>query len=104
MNVPQRFVIFGAWDQHTEGARAMILSDTWVRSRRGIQSPGYTQAREHIRLVEEEGYELKTFPMILSDEIRDVDPDGPAKIRGFRSELATKRLVRDGDAWYAVSP
>lgn len=102
VNEAQRFVIFGAWDIHTEGGRAKILEDGWERAK-GRRQPGFGQAREHIRLVEEEGYELKTFPMFFSDENQDRNGEGPAKIKGFTPELTTKRLVRDGDAWYAVA-
>ena len=80
----------------------MILADTWAKNPRGRRNPGYGQAVEHLRLVEKEGYELRTFPMIFSDANPDRKGEGPAKIAGFRPELRTKRLVRDGDGWYAA--
>jgi 5-methylcytosine-specific restriction enzyme A len=103
VNSSQRFVIFGAWDKYTEGDRAMILGKGWERSPKGRRNAGYRQASEHIRLIVEEGYELRTFPMYYSDENQDVEADGPAKIGGFEPKLTPKRLIRDGGSWYAVS-
>lgn len=99
VNHAERFVIFGAWDIYDEGNRALILGEDWV-FRRGRRQSAYPQAREHIRLIEEEGYALKTFSMERgsADPAR---PDGPAKIRGFTPELVDKKLVRVGPAWYA---
>ena len=62
----RRLVIFGAWDMHTEGSRALILGESWATSPKGKKSSGYPQSREHIRLVEETGYALYTFPMAHS--------------------------------------
>lgn len=102
VNRQQRFVIFGAWDRCTELGRAMILADSWELNSQNKHLPGYRQALEHIRLIQEEGYELRTFPMLYSDEFEDEVGEGRAKIKGFTPELTTKRLVRDGNAWFAV--
>jgi 5-methylcytosine-specific restriction enzyme A len=101
VNEDQRFVIFGAWDIHVRGTRILILSKDWETSRRGKLQSGYAQAKEHIRLVEEEGYALKTFPMRYSqaDETDDVSP---TKIGGFTPTLSDKKLLRVGDNWYAM--
>ena len=80
----------------------MILGDSWERNAKGRRQAGYRQAREHIRLIEDEGYELRTFPMFYSDEKQGQDGEGPARIAGFRRELTTKHLVREGDGWFAV--
>lgn len=100
INEAEKTIIFGAWDTHHAGSRALILSKDWEISRRGRRQPGYGQAREHIRLVEEEGYRLMTFPMIYSviEEEGDV---GPARIDGFVPELTLKSLIRVGGSWYA---
>ncbi len=103
VNHAQRLVIFGAWDKHTTGVRALILADGWERNPKGRRNAGYGQAREHIRLIKQEGYELRTFPMLLSAAAPDVDAEGPSRIGGFAPVLTTKHLVRDGDAWYAVA-
>lgn len=99
-NRDERFVIFGAWDIHARGTRALILSADWEFSRRGRRSLGYPQAREHIRLIEEEGYRLKIFPMKYSQSTEE-DGLGPSKIDGFTPLLSDKILLRVGRSWYA---
>ena len=80
---------------------SQILSERWVKRKKdGRASPGYPQSREHIRLVEEEGYDLFTFPMEYSDE-NEESGVGPAKIGGFTPEVTKMRLVRVGQDWYA---
>lgn len=100
INEVERTVIFGAWDAYQSGGRALILSEDWEINRRGRKQPGYGQSREHIRLVEEEGYRLKTFPMIYS-EIEEEGDVGPARIKGFLSTLEPRSLIRVGSCWYA---
>jgi 5-methylcytosine-specific restriction protein A len=102
VNHGERFVIFGAWDTRDDGTKALILDERWATSRRGRKQPAYAQSREHIRLVEEEGYRLLTFPMkeALSDEN---DETSPAKIAGFAPELVQRSLLRIGRGWYATS-
>lgn len=101
INEEKKIIIFGAWDTNTEGDTSLILSDTWEYSGRGRKQPAYEQSREHIRLIEDEGYELKTFPVIYSDANKDEDGIGPAKIEGFIPELSKKILKRVGGKWYA---
>ena len=60
INEAEKFIIFGAWDVYDDGDMTLILSEDWEISRRGGRQPGYPQSREHIRLIEEEGYKLKT--------------------------------------------
>ncbi len=101
VNEKERFIIFGAWDLHTEGNTSLILSEDWEISRKGRKQPAYEQAREHIRLVEEKDYKLKTFPMVFSDVNQDEDGFGPAKIEGFVPKLTVKSLKKVGGNWYA---
>lgn len=101
VNEKKKVVIFGAWDRHTEGNTSLILSEDWQESRRGRKQPAYEQSREHIRLVEEEGYQLMTFPMKYSDANKDEAGVGPAKIEGFEPRLTEKFLKRVGGNWYA---
>ena len=79
---------------------ALILSEDWSMSRRGSKQPGYPQSREHIRLIEEEGYKLKIFRMEYAPADED-DEGAPAKIKGFTPELKDRVLVRAGNSWYA---
>jgi len=101
INEKKKIIIFGAWDRFTEGNTVQILSETWRINTHGKKSAGYDQSREHIRLIEDEGYELQTFPIIYSDSNRDDDGIGPAKIKGFEEKLTSKILTRVGDSWYA---
>jgi hypothetical protein len=74
VNHKERFVVFGAWDINDDGNRTLILKEGWATSRRGRKQPAYPQSREHIRLIEEEGYRLKTFAMQY--ELADPDDEG----------------------------
>lgn len=96
VNVEEKLIIFGAWDIHTEGGSALIFSLGWVTNARGKKSLGFEQSKEHIRLIEHEGYQLKTFPLIYGE-----NDDGMPVIRGFTPELSSKTLKRVGDKWYA---
>jgi 5-methylcytosine-specific restriction protein A len=98
VNESKRLVIFGAWDKNTSGKTAKILSEDW-ETERGHKQPGYAQALEHFRLIEEDGYRLMTFPMEYSESEEE---DGPAKIKGFTPQLTEKSLTKIGNAWYAV--
>lgn len=97
VNHQQKFVIFGAWQHLMEGGAALILNDEWKR-RRGREQPGHGQSREHIQLIEEKGYRLMTFPIIIDE---DQEEKGPAKIKDFIPELSPKILQRVGGKWFA---
>lgn len=101
INTSERFVIFGAWDRDTSGGRARILDEAWRTSSSGRKNAAYDEAREHLRLVEEEGFALQTFPMIFSAELQDSEGIGPARIKAFGRELTVKKLLRLGPKWYA---
>ncbi len=95
-------VIFGAWDIHTEKDSSLILSKKWQISRKGRKQPGYTQSKEHILLIEKEGYKLKTFPIIYSGANEGESGIGPSKIGGFIPKLTERTLKKVGDYWYAI--
>lgn len=100
VNHAEKFVIFGAWDVYEDGNKSLIIEEGWAVSRRGKKQPAYAQSREHIRLVEEEGYTLRTFAMKY--EAADAsDNEAPAKIKEFTPELVEKSLIRVGGCWYA---
>jgi len=101
INEKKKEIIFGAWDVHTEGNTSLILNEDWEYSKKGRKQPAYEQSREHIRLVEEEGYKLKTFTIKYSDANKDEEGNGPAKIEGFDPVLTTKTLKKVGNGWYA---
>lgn len=101
INEAKKIVIFGAWDLHNDGKRCKILDESWKINPKGRKSPSYPQSREHVRLIEEEGYRLMTFAMKYSDANRGEDGLGPAKIDEIVPELKRKTLTRVGSAWYA---
>jgi 5-methylcytosine-specific restriction enzyme A len=101
INEKEKQIFFGAWDVYDDGNMSLILSERWEKNGRGRKSNGYPQSREHIRLIEEEGYSLLIFPMIYSDENLDPDGTGPAKIGDFIKEVTPKSLIRVGGDWFA---
>lgn len=98
VNHATKVVIFGAWTHRRDGPRTLILKEAWQRNANGRKSGAYTLSREHIRLVEEEGYLLQTFPQIAEDP----QAQGPMKLKAIVEELTNKVLVKDGGCWYAV--
>ena len=102
INDSERLIIFGAWDRFTNGRIAMIFSEDWRVNNRGHKSAGYNQSREHVRLIEEEGYRLMTFPMEYTEASGEDDKNAGPRIGGFTQELSEKKLTRVGRAWYAA--
>jgi 5-methylcytosine-specific restriction protein A len=102
VNHDKRFVVFGAWDVNTMGRRCLILSGKWEFKSTGRKTAGYPQSREHIRLVAEDGYALKTFPMEWSNARQDEDGVGPPVIGGFTPKLSVRGLLPIGNDWYAT--
>jgi 5-methylcytosine-specific restriction protein A len=100
INEAKRFIIFGAWDRFTDGRKAMIFSDDWKLNSKGQKNKGYGQSREHIRLIEEEGYQLMTFPM-EPDEASWQDGEIPT-IKRFTPVLSKKTLMRAGTECFAA--
>jgi 5-methylcytosine-specific restriction protein A len=102
VNHAERFVVFGAWDVNTNGRRVLVLSEKWRVKDTGRRTAGYPQSLEHVRLVADEGYALKTFPMQWSDARKDGEGHGPPVIGGFTPVLTDRGLMRVGDDWYAT--
>lgn len=88
VNHQECFVIFGLWDVHKNG---LILEKQW-------NGRGLNQSLEHIRLVQENGYTLKTFPIKYSQT-----DNGNPRIKGFDPILTDKLLVSVLGCWYAIS-
>lgn len=102
INERERVIIFGAWDNWADQTGTVIFDEAWDRSSTGRKNAAYQQSREHIRLIESDGYALKTFPIKYSDELKDKYGNGPSRIAGFGRELTSRRLKRAGSKWYAV--
>jgi 5-methylcytosine-specific restriction enzyme A len=98
INETEKFIIFGAWDVCDDGNLTLIFSEDWKINRKGFKQAGFPQSREHIRMIEEEGYQLKTFPMVYM--AADEDEGAPAKIKGFTPELTDKKLIHIDNNWY----
>lgn len=103
INEKEKTIIFGVWDFAETGDLEMILSHDWQFNDRNRKNAGYDQSLEHIRLVEKEGYKLKTFPIYHSDDNKDEEGFGPAKIAGFKAELEDRILVKIDNDYYAAS-
>lgn len=88
VNHQEKFIIFGLWDVHEDG---LIFDSNW-------KGNGRNQSLEHIDLIENYNYKLKTFPMQYEE-----GENGTAKIKGFTPALENKILARVSDCWYALS-
>lgn len=101
VNHEEKFIIFGAWDTNTNGDCALIFSEIWSdnKSRKPL---AINESREHIRLIEEEQYDLKTF-QIVQEEFRDKNGLYKTKIKSFTPKLEDKNLFKVGQLWYAKS-
>ena len=99
INEKDKVIITGTWEDYfdKENKKALIFSKDW-EYRRGRKQSSYNQTREHLRLIEEEGYSLKTFLMKNSGKTGN----GPRKIKHFEQVLHEKMLLRVGRDWYAV--
>lgn len=103
INEKEKIIIFGAWDHHDVGDMTMVFSHDWEYDDFNRKKAAYPQSREHIKLIEEKDYTLKTFIIYHSEENKNEEGLGPAKIKGFKPELEDKLLVRIGNHYYATA-
>lgn len=102
VNHDKKIVFFGAWDLNTQVDCALILSKHWEFNEQGRKQNAFGEALEYIKLVENEGYSLKTFPIIWDDDYDKQTKTGRAKIKKHIEELSDMTLkVLDGE-YYAV--
>lgn len=100
VNHEERFVAVGAWDYQTDPEKALIFSTEWQFNDKGHKRGMYSEALEYMQLIENEGYGLKTFPIIHDPDF--VNENGTSKMKGFVEELSDQTLqVVDGN-YYAV--
>jgi len=106
INKEDKTIIFGAWDidgeweDNTVGNITKIFDEAWEYNHaRTRKNSAYPQSLEHIRLIEEEGYQLMTFPMERGGEGKD----DAAIIKEFTPVLTVNTLVKKGTKWYAKS-
>jgi 5-methylcytosine-specific restriction enzyme A len=100
VNHDERKIFFGAWDDHIRSNRALIFSEDW-EIRRGRLQNAWPQSREHIRLIEEEGYQLHIYPMVCANPEAEIGT-GPRKIERIEEEVSPAQLVKKGRDWFAV--
>ena len=96
INEKDKVIIFGAWGIYTDAGTALIFDKTWQIDKNGKKTKGYKQSRDHINLIENEGYKLQTFPLVFGE-----NEDGMPIIKDFIPKLIDKELKRVGDGWYA---
>jgi 5-methylcytosine-specific restriction protein A len=101
VNQEKKFVIFGIWEDHIKEGKNLILGQSWERSGKGRIQPGYSQAIEHIDLIEKYSYELMTFSMEYSED-NSGDETAPAKIGNFIPKLTKMFLLKEDSKWYAL--
>lgn len=98
INADKKIIIFSVADQNIDENGFLILSQHWKTNIDGRKKPGYSESIEHIRLIQEEGYELKIFHL---EYFQKNNQSGPSVIKSFTPELTSKILKNiDGD-WYA---
>ncbi|MCG3768985.1 MAG: hypothetical protein JW384_00102 [Nitrosomonadaceae bacterium] len=95
VNHQERLVIFGEWQNRQAG---LIFSEDWERkTQTGRRQAGFTESREHIRLVENEHYRMFVFSMYATDPAAE-----KPQIHHFEELLFERTLERRDDRhWYA---
>ncbi len=112
VNHDEKFVVFGAWEGKIDSNhQQLILHEGWTKSKTGNSTRklgSYTTAISHIRLIEDEGYQLKTFIQKCKEE---VGPNETPKLKYVRPDtvsdmqLITTKETKNGNTyttWYAV--
>ena len=91
VNHAEKFVIFLEWqnDPHTE--LGVILDTRWEYID-GKKQNGWGQSIEHLDLIENHGYELKTFPCMMELPHKKLTI---AKRGDFTPQLTTKSLRKE---------
>jgi len=98
VNEEERFVLFGAWENLEDPKKGLlILWKEWEVGANGRKSPGYKQGRDHLDLVDKEGYTLKTFKIIGTNGGSE-----SAKITEIETHMTDRILKQIEDKWYAV--
>ncbi len=103
INEKEKFIVFGCWDSSVEKEDGLIFdSKAWKTDAKGKKTNGYKQSLEHIRLIEEEGYTLKTFPMSGTVPEGLNGENGVPEITSFTPELIDKYLFKSNGRYYAL--
>src|SRR5688572_12862632 len=103
VNHDSKKIFFGAWQDFIKGNRALIFSNDW-KFRRGARQRPWSESRENVRLIEDEGYTLHVYTMILDPNAESEFELGARRIGAILNDVAQAGLLRDGGDWYAVFP
>jgi 5-methylcytosine-specific restriction protein A len=79
----------------------MIFTEEWSDNR-GRKPPGFDESKQHLELIINKEYQLRTFKIIRNQYI---DSEGKivTKIKSFVPKLENKTLSKIGKNWYAIS-
>ncbi len=102
VNHDEKQVYFGAWDVNTHRNSALIFSMDWELNNEGRRVNAFGEALEYIKLVENEGYSLRTFPIIWDEDNDGYIDTGSAKIKEYIEEVSDMSLDIIGGDYYAV--
>jgi len=102
VNHESKEVYFGAWDIYTDRDRSLIFSMDWEYNREGRRVNAFGEALEYIKLVEKEGYSLRTFPQIRDEDNDGYADTGSVKIKEYIKEVSDMSLEIIGGDYYAV--
>lgn len=96
INESKKEIIFGVWDDRAIGDKWLIFTYDWERNEKGQKSKGFQQSKDHLTLVENEGYQLFVFIMFA------IEGSEPVRIKDFERKLLPKKLLKRGNNWYAT--
>ncbi|CAH6904795.1 HNHc domain-containing protein [Vibrio chagasii] len=102
VNHEKKEVYFGAWDVNTNRERSLIFSMDWEFNNDGRRVNAFGEALEYIKLVENEGYSLRTFPIIWDEDNDGYTDTGSAKIKEYIKEVSEMSLEVIGNEYYAL--
>lgn len=102
VNHEKKEVYFGAWDVNTNRERSLIFSMDWEFNNDGRRVNAFGEALEYIKLVENEGYSLRTFPIIWDEDNDGYSDTGSAKIKEYINEVSEMSLEVIGNEYYAL--
>lgn len=100
-NHDDKKIIFGAWQDMIKGNRALIFSKQW-KTRGGRNQSPWPESRENLRLIEEEGYSLYVYTMIMDPDFDSEWENGRRKIGAILNDVTQAELVNEGEDWFAV--
>lgn len=101
VNHSERFVIFGIWHDISTKKLGLILHKEWESSPKGRRNNGYGEAIEHISLIENNGYQLRTFQMKGTLRNPTEGELSASRITSFTEVLVPAQLISLRDGWYA---